>query len=349
MITVIIPVYNTDPIYLEHCLASVAAQTFRDFETLVVDDGSTHAATCALLSQYAERGDIRLIHQENAGVSAARNTGLAHAKGDWVTFIDSDDFIAPTLLADAARCIAPGIDGVWSKTRWVDLHGDELKTNLLHGDGSVTEYDMTDAAQKVAVIRACFAWKTAPIILKGLIPEIWAKLYRKSALSGLRFAEDIHISEDQLFTAEFLLRAEKIAVMDSLGYFYRQHPESTMNSRSMHSIEEYRKFFAQFCALFSDLPRVICCEKAYFTLRELLEIFDFTQIQSRAEYDEIYSAICAFAHDAPFSRYLSHMPLRATHVPFYDRILARHKTCRALIHAKHTAKKILKTQKSSRS
>lgn len=105
-ISIIVPVYKTEA-YLEKCVASILAQTFRDFELLLIDDGSPD--NCPALCEEAAARDprIRVIHQKNAGLSAARNTGVEAARGEWIGFVDSDDSIAPemyeTLLTYARR------------------------------------------------------------------------------------------------------------------------------------------------------------------------------------------------------------------------------------------------------
>ena len=105
-ISIIVPVYKTEA-YLEKCVDSILAQTFRDFELLLIDDGSPD--NCQALCEEAAARDprIRVIHQKNAGLSAARNTGVEAARGEWIGFVDSDDSIAPemyeTLLTYARR------------------------------------------------------------------------------------------------------------------------------------------------------------------------------------------------------------------------------------------------------
>ncbi|AQP45765.1 glycosyltransferase family 2 protein [Tessaracoccus flavus] len=111
-ISVIVPVYNVAP-YLTQCLDSVLAQTFGDFELLLVDDGSTDGSS-ALCDAYAARDDrVRVVHQPNAGLSAARNAGLKLALGEFITFLDGDDwFDAATLAVARQTALASGADVV---------------------------------------------------------------------------------------------------------------------------------------------------------------------------------------------------------------------------------------------
>ena len=99
IISVIVPVYRVEK-FLPRCISSIAKQTFRDFEMILVDDGSDDA--CPDICDQAARADarIRVIHQKNQGLSAARNAGIDAARGQYISFVDSDDFIADTMLAD---------------------------------------------------------------------------------------------------------------------------------------------------------------------------------------------------------------------------------------------------------
>ena len=92
MISIIVPVYNTEK-YLHRCIDSVLAQTYQDFELLLIDDGSKDSSG-AICDEYAAQDTrVRVFHKENGGVSSARNVGLDLAQGEWVTFVDSDDYI----------------------------------------------------------------------------------------------------------------------------------------------------------------------------------------------------------------------------------------------------------------
>jgi glycosyltransferase involved in cell wall biosynthesis len=93
MISVIVPVYNVEP-YLRKCLDSIVSQTYQDLEILVIDDGSTDGSG-KICDEYKRDQRVRVFHTENAGLSAARNLGLDKAHGEWIEFIDSDDWVEP--------------------------------------------------------------------------------------------------------------------------------------------------------------------------------------------------------------------------------------------------------------
>lgn len=111
LISIIVPVYNVEP-YLRRCLDSLVNQTLSDIEIVCVDDGSTDASP-AILQEYAAQDErIRIITQKNAGLSAARNAGLRVASGEFIAFVDSDDYVAPHTYELALRYMEPGVDYV---------------------------------------------------------------------------------------------------------------------------------------------------------------------------------------------------------------------------------------------
>ena len=118
--SVIVPAYNVKA-YLAECVASVADQGGTDWECLVVDDGSTDGTGALADELAAQNPGVRALHRENGGLSAARNTGLAAAKGEWVLFLDGDDRMAPGLLEGLRRSLAeePGFD--WYIGRYLRL------------------------------------------------------------------------------------------------------------------------------------------------------------------------------------------------------------------------------------
>ena len=104
LISVIVPVYNVEN-YLRECLDSIVAQTYRNIEVILVDDGSKDSSG-KICDEYADKDNrIKVIHKENGGVSAARNTGLDIAKGEWISYVDSDDYIESTMI-ETLICLA---------------------------------------------------------------------------------------------------------------------------------------------------------------------------------------------------------------------------------------------------
>ena len=218
-ISVIVPCFNGER-YLTECLDSVLSQDMADFELLLIDDGSTDG-TLALAQAYARRdARVRVLHQPNAGVSAARNLGLDHAAGEWVTFVDCDDLLVPGALGwmlDAANdevdmvvCAHETFDAqgnrepVYPQTRWPAKRGEARKRavalRLIEGD--------------------C------------VLNIMCAKLHRRALIEreGLRLSPDVAIAEDALFNLEAVLCGQGVAYVSRVAYRYRTHDASAMHT-----------------------------------------------------------------------------------------------------------------------
>ena len=203
MISVIIPVYNTKQ-YLKSCLDSVLAQTYPDLEILFIDDGSTDGSG-ALLDSFAETDPrIRVIHQANGGVCAARNRGIEEAAGEWLSFIDSDDTLEPDLYqtlralirqygGDIAHCSYNRItDGVVKPIR-------DTGSSHVHTPEQARECLLTG---------------------KLFVGSCWTKLYARRLFQDVRFPEGIRTSEDMLVNFQVFSRAQKSVFADVCRYNY---------------------------------------------------------------------------------------------------------------------------------
>ena len=338
MVSVIVPVYNTPPALLSACLQSLLAQTGIPLEILLVDDGSTEPATVTTLNAAATGEHVRLIRQENRGVSAARNRGLTAMTGDFFAFVDADDTLEPGFLSEAVAAFGPHTDAVWGRVRWCDEAGKTRRENRSNRTPPVTLYNLENGGIRENFLRECLGWKDDAAFSRGLTPEIWGKVYRKSTLGTLRFCEDLSLAEDQLFTAAFLLRAREVRVLSRIGYHYFVREISLMRSRSLSAATQYRLFFEHFAALLANGPQTLLSEKAYFTLRELLEVFPFDRL-SNSEAQAALTSVTVFLHAPAVQHALTHLPLTAGKVPLYDRLLARFDTCRALLQARRTVRR----------
>ena len=117
MVSIIIPVYNVKP-YLKRCVESVLNQSYTDFESILVDDGSTDGSS-VICDEYLERDSrIRVIHKENGGLSDARNAGIKAAVGEYILFVDSDDFLNTDALDTLTKEIRPGVDIITGGYKW---------------------------------------------------------------------------------------------------------------------------------------------------------------------------------------------------------------------------------------
>ncbi len=199
-ITVIVPVYNVAK-HVAACLTSLQKQTFRDFEVLVIDDGSTDAS--AEVARATVAGDSRFVFrsQPNRGLSAARNAGLAHVRGQWVGFVDSDDRVTPNYLA---RLVAAqkesGADWVSCGIQFCHEGQAPVLHSGLHGQ---TRDEMAAAAEAGGQHwQEMVDW----CAVVAVFPSVWNKIYRADLLAGLRFDEGLNY-EDHAFLWRYASRA----------------------------------------------------------------------------------------------------------------------------------------------
>ena len=205
-ISVIVPVYNTEK-YLHCCIDSILAQTFTDFELLLIDDGSKDNSGKICDGYAIKDSRVRVFHKENGGVSSARNIGLDNAKGKWITFVDSDDFIDSTMLETLYFSIDDN-DLVLSYGKILGEIEEEK-----YSRGLVTALNFSELFTKYNMHK-----RTSP----------WGKLYKSGEI---RFCEGMHIGEDALFLYKNMIRAQKILISDYKGYYYRAEVEGSLTKK----------------------------------------------------------------------------------------------------------------------
>lgn len=214
MISIIVPVYKVEP-YLEACVLSILRQTYRDFELILVDDGSPDQ--CGKICDELARRDprIRVIHQQNGGVSKARNVGIDAAVGEWIAFIDSDDLVTPRFLA--AFQVYENHTSDLVIQGWRNLKSGQLGEKYLF---QTQHYDSLKEA-------------LTPDILTFRGPV--CKLFRKSLIDHyhLRFPEDFAYAEDAVFYYSYLGLCSSVQTHNSCRYLYR-HDREESASRICH-------------------------------------------------------------------------------------------------------------------
>ena len=214
LISVIIPIYNREQ-YLKRCLDSVVGQTYRNLEILLIDDGSTDRSA-EICSRYAAKdGRIRLLRQANGGVARARNLGLKQAGGEYLAFVDSDD--------------------------WLDCQAYEvLLQNLKAADADVSvgsyirEYHESRTEKlEISSFNHCQEFEGKEAILRQLTDAagffncfIWNKLYRRRLVGTTSFREEARMSEDYFFNWNVLKNAKKAVFSEYPVYHYRNYNES---------------------------------------------------------------------------------------------------------------------------
>lgn len=238
-VSIIIPVYNVEK-YLEKCLDSALAQSLKDIEIVLVNDGSKDSSP-QICEKYAkEDSRIKLIHQENSGLSSARNTGLVHSSGEYILYLDSDDYISKDAcekLYETAKELGCDI-----------VAANEIKVI----NGKEIPGERRKLPEKKVVSGKEFY--VTSLKLGGISPCVQFSLYRRSFLdeAQIRFKEGI-FHEDELWTPQVLLKARRLTCLDLPFYYHlcrdgsiTQIKDQTKNSLDM--LETCRELYGLFKA-----------------------------------------------------------------------------------------------------
>jgi len=237
LVSIIIPVYNSEN-YLERCVSSALKQTHRALQIILVNDGSTDRSGDMCDAFAAAHPLVEVFHMENRGLSAARNMGLDNARGQWVTFLDADDYFSPRFVElNLAACFQYSADIAASRFI-IDTAG------TLGEDSFILASQYECITGREAVIR--HFGKGA-----GLLNTAPGKLGRASLWKDLRFPEG-KIIEDVFVSHHLLHRAKRVVVSDARLYAYYQSPDSIMRSAftlkrldSLDSWQEGVRFFEE--------------------------------------------------------------------------------------------------------
>lgn len=266
MITVIVPVYNAAP-FLDKCINSILSQSFKDFELLLINDGSTDNSG-EICDHYAQKDSrVRVIHKINSGVSSARNIGLDQAKGEWITFVDSDDWVHEDFLkkryelavaedADVAYC---DVELVYSN------HNEYCRT---------AEIDPKEKTQVNSWIRSKSNYSPILLIKKELLDY-----------HNLRFMPEVRLCEDLNLILKVILYAKKtVHVKESLYFYNKQNTASTMHNPHL--------YWGDLQLAFSDLIDTFKANGVYDRYKEgiswcILEYKFFSIINKEHSFDEL--------------------------------------------------------------
>ncbi|MCB7320747.1 glycosyltransferase family 2 protein [Lacrimispora sp. 210928-DFI.3.58] len=258
-VSVIIPVYNVEK-YLKRCLNSVLCQTYRNLEIIIVDDGSEDYSgmICDNICETDKR--IVVIHKKNGGLSSARNMGLEIATGHYITFVDSDDYIALDFIEKTLDlCEDKKADIAIMQMLYIS---EDINEEMKQGEKNIVEIFDSQRAIEESLYQKRYSCCTP------------GKLYKRHVFDKIRFPEG-RLSED-LATCHLLLdAADKIVYSNEIGYYYRQHNSSIMhifNPRRMDALE-WSINIEQFCE--EKYPNIIpaaLCRTFNVSIHLLLEL-----------------------------------------------------------------------------
>ena len=232
LVSIIVPVYNGE-IWLSLCIDSLTKQTYQNLDIILVDDGSVDKteSICKALAEKDNR--INYIRKSNAGVSAARNTGLSHVKGEYVGFLDADDYLEEHIIERAVREITnSGSElAMWNVTF---MEGDTQKPQqaIFMDEMSVDEFRWN----LIYGYRGKFD-------LGYFSRAVWGKLIRSDIIREHKicFREDLYIGEDAVFLLDYSRFMKKISVINEYGYYYRRIQTSATKRYKRDLLEQSRR------------------------------------------------------------------------------------------------------------
>ena len=269
IISIIVPVYKVEK-YLNRCIDSILAQTYADFELILVDDGSPDNSG-SICDEYAQKDSrIRVIHKENGGVSTARNAGMKDAKGEWITFIDSDDWVDGTYLEDFhVEQIEESKTLVFQGITFNPTHVKKEYPMFKYETCSFNLADQNEFCKHRVARNGC------PV----------AKLFSKEMLlsNNLFFDGRFTINEDHLFITQCLTVANTIVLSNRNNYHYYFEYGAMSLTRRPHPAEN----ILQLSAAMSDAFMNLCLAHNYeidrFRGQDTLQIFGMQQILRAVE------------------------------------------------------------------
>ncbi len=218
LVSIIIPAYNVAD-YLEECVYSILCQTYINFEIIIIDDGSTDKTYIIGKRLASENAKIKLFHQENQGVSLARNTGMQKANGKYYIFVDADDIVMPRYIETLVACIKKADMGIIGFTSEREKLATEVSFN--------------------------FTYNSATEIIENILcgtnydGYLWNKIFQKTIIEKykLEFRKNIAVWEDLLFVLEYLQKCNQVSILDEKLYYYRYREGSAVNNSN---IDKYR-------------------------------------------------------------------------------------------------------------
>ncbi|MBR0485384.1 MAG: glycosyltransferase family 2 protein [Oscillospiraceae bacterium] len=295
MISVIIPIYKTSPELLVRCIASIQQQDVSDYEVIMIDDGSCQPKLTAVLKNYLSDKRFILLEQENQGVSATRNRGISSAGGEYITFVDADDTLAPSFFRRALEIMQKTdadavIGGIYmyegEKKNICTISSDKVLTFEGSQVKTVQDYmlSMSSAGENK--------------VLSGLrLRGPWGKLIRKKALTGITFQTNLPVYEDTVFNVRLFQNMQKIAVDYEIYYHYYIAEGSAMRRFRPNGIQEQLVLASELNQISKEIPALQpAC--GVFMLTGIKKLIHCTLYHQETKTGSSYPALKHFLTDA---------------------------------------------------
>lgn len=234
VVSIVIPIYNVEE-YLRICLDSILKQTYDALEVLMVDDGSKDASGQICDEYQSKDSRFVAIHKENGGAADARNVALDRCTGDYVTFVDGDDYVAPDFVERLVNLVEQ-YDSDIAICGWNNVSETKVEP-FCKNSGAIKEFDTKQALE-------------ALLYQEDFDTAMWPKLYKTSLFEGIRFPKG-NLYEDIAIIYEVFLKASKVTYEDYAGYFYLLRESGT-------TLMKFRKNKMDLIDVVETMERVLC-------------------------------------------------------------------------------------------
>lgn len=248
MISVIVPVYKVED-YLERCITSIVNQTYKNLEIILIDDGSPdHCGE--ICDEWSRKDDrIKVIHKENGGLSDARNAGMKIATGEYIAFVDSDDWIDEKLLEVLLDAL-------------IDNYAQISACGIVKAYDDYFEDDKRNYSQKIYTSQEAL---NTLIHGNGFYAVAWNKLYKAELLQNIQFPVG-KLHEDEFFTYKVIARASRLVLCTEVKYYYRQRTGSIMSGWSEKRLDALQAYKERNMFIKNNYPSLYVEDKVIFFL-----------------------------------------------------------------------------------
>lgn len=322
MVSIIIPVYNTQIKYLNECISSVLEQTYSEIEIIIVDDGS-NKEIATHLEKYTEIDTrVKVIHVQNGGVSRARNIGIENSKGEYVCFVDSDDVLDKNYIKIAMKEFESDVDLVIGKIAWIS-ESDFIKTNFSENQNWKNVIQQTETATVEDNIIKFLSWsKNEDEFFSGYRPEVWGKIYKKNIVKNIKFDEEIQIGEDVLFFIKYYIQCKRIVIINHIAYSYRVYTDSAMHKFDEKRLSKYISYMEKFTEVCNENDMfAIIPLKIYFMMKELAGCYIDVEQEKLKNYKAAQDSVKAFYANSIVKKQLTRLNVYYPYVSYWDKML----------------------------
>ena len=270
MISVIVPVYNVEK-YLERCIDSILKQTYSDLEILLIDDGSSDNSG-KICDEYAKKDNrIKVIHKKNGGISDVRNVGIENAKGDYIGFVDSDDYIADDMFETLYKLSNENNADI-SIVSFYEMYNGKLIG--VRDDKTLTKMDKQEALKEL-------------LIDTNIQSYMWNKLFKKELFDNLRFPLGKNF-EDIATVLLIFERANKVVLLQDPKYYYLRRDDSIVGHRTNKTYLDYLEVvYDKYLYLKDKYPKIEVYNAYNYVINMIW----------------VYTIICAFDLEEVFNNY----------------------------------------------